>query len=178
MFLELISHEIGNLIPPGDDHEHEDDALADVQEFHEWLREKAPERYVQIAIKIADFLIQNEQASAALTMLEGLPEGRRSILRCGTASRSTGGTPVCASPAGSTRPPSTSKTQCGTRGRSAGPVGCCAEATAHKELGFYYRNLGRWAEADEAYLTARVGLSSITGPDSHGGLRPRRWPRS
>jgi tetratricopeptide (TPR) repeat protein len=33
-------------------------------------------------------------------------------------------------------------------------------AAAHKELGFYYRNEGRWIEADESYAKARQAISA------------------
>ena len=33
-------------------------------------------------------------------------------------------------------------------------------AEAHKELGFYYRNVGLWKEADEAYQQARDAISA------------------
>ena len=38
------------------------------------------------------------------------------------------------------------------------------QATAYKELGFYFRNLGRWYEADGAYQKARDVLSRAMGP--------------
>ena len=45
------------------------------------------------------------------------------------------------------------------------------EAEAHKEMGFYYRNLGYWAEADGAYRIARDVLARVMGPGSHDTFR-------
>ena len=45
------------------------------------------------------------------------------------------------------------------------------EAEAHKELGFYYRNLGSWVDADAAYRTARDVLARVMGPGSPNEFR-------
>ena len=45
------------------------------------------------------------------------------------------------------------------------------EAEAYKELGFYYRNLGYWREADAAYRKARDVLARVMGPGSVPAFR-------
>ena len=45
------------------------------------------------------------------------------------------------------------------------------EAEAHKELGFYYRNLGNWLEADASYRKARDVLAGVMGPGGPDAYR-------
>ena len=44
-------------------------------------------------------------------------------------------------------------------------------AQANKELGFYYRNIGQWEDADNAYRQARDTLASVLGPGSTDDAR-------
>src|SRR5262249_51605682 len=44
-------------------------------------------------------------------------------------------------------------------------------AQAHKELGYYYRNMGNWTAADDQYRQARQALLDISVPGSKAEYR-------
>ena len=70
LFMELICHEVERFLPRGEVSEPLEDVLESaLRMFRVWLVHKAPDRYVAIAIRIAGFLIENEQAASALDLL-------------------------------------------------------------------------------------------------------------
>ena len=105
-------------------------------------------------------------AQSALQLLKSLPDEPRRTASCGTGSRSSGETRTCAFPARSTRRVSHFLDALAQPSRWGPTERALREAEAHKELGFYYRNLGSWVDADAAYRMARDVLARIMGPGS------------
>jgi tetratricopeptide (TPR) repeat protein len=170
--MELLSHEVERFLTPGAPGEQLQDVLSHAQrQFRQWLREVAPDRHIEIAVQIAGFLVQNEQAAPALKLLEDLPDEsvadpglryRLAITR-GNASMRVAGRVEEAE-----RYFQSALEQAKNFPESHRVLD---EAEAHKELGFYYRNIGRWDLADDAYRTARDELARSLGPGSDSARR-------
>jgi tetratricopeptide (TPR) repeat protein/GTPase SAR1 family protein len=169
LFMELICHEIERFLPHGEVSEPLEDVLDEaLRRFRRWLVNEAPHRYVEIAIRIAGFLIQNEQAAQALDLLEldDIPDAATIPidLRYRLANERAN---ACLRIAGRITDAEAYFTEALalTQGMF-GTEKILREAEAQKELGFYYRNLGRWQDADTAYERARAVVALITGPGS------------
>jgi tetratricopeptide (TPR) repeat protein len=166
LFMELICHEMEKFLPREEANEPLEEVLdLAAASYRRWLQVDAPDRYVAIAVRIAGFLIRNEQSVAALELLSGLPTDAeidsdlryRLAIERGNASMRIGGRVNEAR-----RHFLDALDQ--ARQLGAEQERALREAEAHKELGFYYRNLGNWREADAAYRTARDVLAKIMGP--------------
>jgi tetratricopeptide (TPR) repeat protein len=159
LFLDLLALEM-DLFLPGQDHPY---AFGDVigiaiDEFREWLVSANPALHLQIGLSMADYLIRNEQPESAVELLDRLPEGgadheqryRLHNLRGNAYMRIPGrvkrGLPEFARALDAAAAVSS-------------PDGRMLIAEAHKELGFYYRNEGRWPLADQSYQQARDAIS-------------------
>lgn len=132
-----------------------------ISEFQAWLKsEPGKEPYLRIGLDVAGYLIDNEQPQLAIGVLDGLPEdvgdnGQLSALRLQKANaymripgRVADGLPVL-------------REALIQASRLNSPERQRLGADAYRELGFYYRNSGRWREADEAYEKARDAISEI-----------------
>jgi len=166
LFLELICHEFERFLPHGPGAAPLEDVLSVVvRRFHTWLLEDEPVRYLEIGLRIARFLTQNEQPGSALELLEALPIASagpdlryRLNNERGNACMRIPGRIATAEVFFRQALDETLLFQSPEQERR--------EAEARKEMGFYFRNLGRWGQADEAYLKARNVLSRILGPGS------------
>lgn len=167
LFMELICHEVERFVPHGATGEPLEDVLDVVlARFQDWLRTEAPERYIEIVLRIAGFLIGNEQPEPALELLEDLPEEQHVGPRLRYRLANERGN-ACMRIAGRVEEAEDHFRWALTQARTfSGAEAVFGEAEAQKELGFYYRNLGRWHDADDAYRTARDVLSRIMGPGS------------
>lgn len=166
LFQELICHELERFLPDGEAAEPLEDVLGPVvQQFHAWLRESAPLRYLEVGLRIASFLTHNEQPRTALDLLNGLPESAADPELRYRLNNERGN--ACMRLPGqidkADRYFQLALEE--TRGLPR-PERERREAEARKEFGFYYRNLGRWMEADQAYEAARDVMSRILGPGS------------
>jgi len=135
-----------------------------IDDFHRWLTLERPDYYVAIGVIVAANLIGSARSEAALELLNQLPVPvereflyRISILRGNACMR----IPVRVTEG---------------LGHFEGALAIAAEmdpaeghqlvAQAHKERGFYYRNIGDWVAADKAYKDAQdslVAAASQTG---------------
>jgi tetratricopeptide (TPR) repeat protein len=166
LFQELICHELERFLPHGQTAEPLDDVLGVVVErFHHWLVAQAPTRYLEIGLRIAHFLTQNEQPRSALELLRDLPESSagpdlryRLANERGNACMRIPGQIDCADEYFRRALEETHNFDSPEQERR--------EAEARKEFGFYYRNLGLWSQADEAYQGARNVIARILGPGS------------
>jgi tetratricopeptide (TPR) repeat protein len=164
LFQKLICHEMERFLPHGETAEPLEDVLgAVVERFHRWLMAEEPIRYLEIALSIAHFLTQNEQPRSALELLCDLPDssagpGLRYKLanERGNACMRIPGQIDGANEYFQLALEETRKFDSPERERR--------EAEACKEFGFYYRNLGRWDEADEKYRKARDVITRILRP--------------
>ena len=175
LFMELICHEVERFLPRGEVSEPLENVLESaLRTFRVWLVHEAPDRYVAIAIRIAGFLIDNEQATSALDLLllDDIPDisstsvdlrYQLAIARGNASLRIAGET-------------------FDTERHLTDALQLAAElpdeedrilrtAQAHKELGYYYRDLGRWKKADESYALARRVLADRMGPGGADRLR-------
>ena len=167
LFEDLLAFQMQRFLPGGADQSTLGDTVgAAINGFREWLKGEGQDSYVDIGLEMAAYLIDREQFDAAINVLDQLPvpadHKRRYRLR---------------------------KLQGNACMRIPGRVGeaevrfqeALAEASqlplsdhyrdiadAHKELGFYYRNIGHWKNADEAYKKARDAISRSPSPGSPG----------
>jgi tetratricopeptide (TPR) repeat protein len=161
LFLDLLAMEM-DLFLPGRAHPY---AFGDVigiaiDEFRAWLSSANPELYLQIGLSMADYLIRNEQPESAVELLAGLPESsadhsqryRLYNLRGNAYMRIPGRVK-------DGLPEFEEALEAAAAVRSDDRQKLIAEA--HKELGFYYRNEGRWLLADRSYQQARDAISMM-----------------
>ena len=130
-----------------------------LDEFRHWLTYERPDYYIAVGVMVARYLIEIAQPEAALELLDQLPENiagsggrhRMHILRGNACMRIP------------------RRVKEGLRHfelaldeaealESAERFKLIAEA--HKERGFYYRNIGLWQEADLSYKHARNAISA------------------
>lgn len=166
LFQELICHELERFLPHSETAEPLEDVLGVMAErFHRWLVTQAPTRYLEIGLSIAHFLTQNEQPSQALKLLRDLPDlsaGRD--LRYRLANER--GNACMRIPGQIDKTDEYFQRALELTSSFDSPKQERREAEAHKEFGFYFRNLGRWQEADEAYQRAHDVIFRILGPGS------------
>lgn len=167
LFQELICHEIERFLPDESPGPAPLDVLGRaVADVRAWLAGEGRIRNAEIVLDVASFLTVNEQPGQAAVLLRTLPEAfddpRMTYRRhnaLGNAHMRIGGQVVEA------------ERHFQQALRSARDLPPTEQerriAEAHKELGFYFRNLGRWNEANDEYRAARTALSIIAqGPDA------------
>jgi tetratricopeptide (TPR) repeat protein len=174
LFVELICHEVERFLPRGEVSEPLEDIFAQaLGPFRDWLVERAPDRYIEIAIRIAAFLIENEQAAPAfdLLLLDDVPSTADISVHLRYLLANKRGNACMRIPGRITEAEAYFADALELARQLSGTERVLHEAEAHKELGFYYRNLGQWLDADEAYERARGVLARITGPGSENRHR-------
>jgi hypothetical protein len=130
-----------------------------VEEYGRWLTSAGRKHYLKISMLIADYLIGNERSPEAIALLRLLPETVTDIAdfeqRCHL--NILMGNAYMRIP---------DEVDLGLEyfdlalegaERSADPHRLAA--SAYNEKGFYYRNRGLWAQADDSYLAARDEIS-------------------
>lgn len=158
-FMELAYHELDGFLPRQNLKRLSIDAIGVVVDrFRSWLS-KRPNEWITIGLALVRFLVENSQPRPAIALLDNLPSVgnveltfRLEKVRGNAFMRIQGE----AEPAGA----------CFLRAldnaRKLGSVRLVAEA--HKELGFYKRNLGKWVEADCHYYDAEDTIRELVGP--------------
>ncbi|GLY07663.1 MULTISPECIES: ATP-binding protein [Actinoplanes] len=151
LFQSLVTMEMQRFLPGADRTPAVTEAVAEaVDSFHRWLIGTSPSVYVDIGIAIAAYLVTTESWQPAAVVLEGLPVRHSPplsryqvhILRGNVYMRlpgrvAEGLTEFELSLAETDFLPEEDRPK--------------RRAEAEKELGFYYRNVGRWDRADAAY---------------------------
>lgn len=166
LFRELLCLEMQRFIPNGVQLDPLGDVIRnEIDEFHRWLSEESPTSHVEIGLDIARYLNENEQPQAAVELLQHLPVGHADLDQQHRLSTQLGNAWM--------RIPGKARTaerhfQDALAHASAleSPERERRQAKAYKELGFYYRNLGFWPKADEAYEQAHDAISAIMSPES------------
>ncbi|KDN19892.1 ATP-binding protein [Amycolatopsis rifamycinica] len=162
-FQELACHELERFLPPATPQPPLEDAVGVViDRFRDWLAGQ-PQRYLEIGLDVARFLRHASQPQAALALLDRLPASAagtelkyRLANERGNAWLGVPGRVEEAQPhfeealAFADRLPSPQREH--------------LRAQGYKELGFYCRNLGKWAEADRNYKSAYDVIVPKTGP--------------
>jgi tetratricopeptide (TPR) repeat protein len=161
LFEDLLALEMQRFLPGGSyAHALGDVIGSEIDRFRAWLTSDSPDRYVEIGLTMAQYLIEERPAATLelLDQLETLPAEiadysqryRMHILRGNACMRIPGrvrdGLPHFREALAAAQ----------TVTSHAGPM---LVARAYKELGFYYRNQGMWREADDAYQKARDAIS-------------------
>lgn len=164
LFQELLCHELERFLPRARLVPSLDDVLGVVvRRFQDWLTRTAPERYLEIVLRIAGFLTQNEQPTTALALLSEVPDDAAGPdLRYRLANQRGNAClriPDRIDEAWTHFDRATQVARSlhtGDRDRLV--------AQAKKEFGYFYRNIGKWEEADKSYREARDTLSHLLGP--------------
>src|SRR5450755_1921303 len=155
---DLLALEMQRFLPDGAYRHAFGDVIGGmIGEFRRWLESEALESYLAIGMRLADYLIENEQPKYAIELLDKLPEiadarqrYRLRILR-GNA---------CMRVPGRVKEGLVSFEQAlGEAGELEHEDQHIFIAEAYKEIGFYYRNDGSWEKADDAYRRARDAIS-------------------
>jgi tetratricopeptide (TPR) repeat protein len=170
LFEDLLTFQVQRFLPGGVEENTIGDAVgAAVGGFHAWLMDEGQDSYVDIGLEMAAYLIDREHLQAALNLLNQLPtppdHKRRYRLRNLQGN-------ACLRMPGRVRAG-------GERFQDA-----LAEANqlplpdqrryladAYKELGFYYRNIGQWKHAEEAYERARDAILQVPLTESSDSVR-------
>jgi hypothetical protein len=127
-----------------------------ISEFQRWLSGQGRKYYLKIGMRVAGYLIDNEQPQASIELLEGLPEdvaddnqlSRLRILKSNAYMR----IPERVNDA-------LAHIERAQKDASA-LESAKLIADAQNELGFYYRSIGLWRRADKAYERARDTISA------------------
>ena len=167
LFQELLAYEMQRFLPGGAD-PFNDVIKQEVERFRTWLlSQNGHARYLAIAIAIADYLIRTEMPGRALVLLDERlnavagPDDRYRLsnLRGNACMRIPGQV---------SRGLSYFQQALEAAQIASSPTKHKLIAAAYKELGFYYRNEGRWDLADASYEMARKAISaglSTASPD-------------
>jgi tetratricopeptide (TPR) repeat protein len=161
LFQDLLAAEIQRFLPGGVHAHASGDVVGEViDEFRAWLKsDTGREMYLEIGLSMADYLIRAERPEHALELLEQLPKETTTAKQRYRLSNLQGNACMRI-------PEKFRQALVHFENTLVEAVGLRPEdrlrfkAKAHKELGFYYRNAGKWREADDAYQRARDDISA------------------
>jgi hypothetical protein len=165
LFEDLLAFQMQRFLPG----EAEDTPLRDtvggtIGSFREWLRAEGSDSYADIGLEMAAYLIDRDQHRAALGMLRALPsphDHQRRYRRHNLQGNACLRIPDLVRESGEHFRDALDEAD-----RMPLPERYQFQADAHKELGFYYRNIGRWSDADQAYKQARNAIWRARSADS------------
>ena len=161
LFQDLLATSMQRYLPASDTPNVFGDVVKDVvNEFRDWLTAGQHALYREIGAAIAEYQVSAGQGTAAVELLKSLPLGNADAYQLIRHNRLLGNAYL--------RVPGQVKE--GLRYfQEALSVAEGADleqvernrliAGAHKSLGFYYRSVGRWHDADAAYERARNAIS-------------------
>lgn len=168
LFEDLLAFQMQRFLPGGQDTSSLGDAVAStVAGVRAWLDGEGSEKYAEIGLAMAGFLIDREQFDAALALLDRLPVPSDHLRRYrllwlrGSARMRMAGQVKQAS--------EDFKMALAVVAESKSDDQHRLIAAGYNALGFYYRNIGMWRMADEAYRNARDAIStalSVESPES------------
>jgi tetratricopeptide (TPR) repeat protein len=161
LFQDLLAAEIQRFLPGDVDAHASGDVVGQViDEFRAWLgTSRGSKFHLDIGRSLADYLIRTEQPEPALKLLDNLPE--QSAIRRQRFRLSNLRGNACMRIPGRVRDAEDYfKNSLSEARRLPTPERARGVAMANKELGFYYRNVGRWRDADNAYARARDVISA------------------
>jgi tetratricopeptide (TPR) repeat protein len=166
IFRELICHEIERFLPIGHATRPSPDALdMAVADFHRWLAADGRQKHTQIILAVARFLTDIEQPESAMELLTALPEPPSEPLLRYRQYNALGNTSMRLRGRTAEAEEHFEQALRSARELPATERERCI-AQAHKELGYYYRNMGNWTAADDQYRQARQALLDISVPGS------------
>jgi tetratricopeptide (TPR) repeat protein len=166
LFQQLIALEMQRFLPTeGQPRELGDITHGAIDSFQAWLKSN-PESYLELGLRMAQYLIDNEQAESAMGLLEtpwpldlaSLDQRNRWNIHRGNA---------CMRIPGRVKEGENYFLQALIEtGAFDAEHRSKVVANAYKELGFYYRSVGQWEKADDAYSRAQDELLNIWSIDS------------
>jgi tetratricopeptide (TPR) repeat protein len=165
LFEDLLAFQMQRFLPGGADEKTLGDTVgAAITSFRLWLTHGGEDSYVRIGLAMAEYLIDGEQAGAAVGLLSQIPERTDHLSRYHLHNLQGN---ACLRIPGRVREAGRHFEQAlAEADQLPGPDRYRYSADAHKELGYYYRNIGLWAAADRAYGLARVAISHMLSPGS------------
>ncbi len=160
LFEDLLAFQMQRFLPGGSDENPLRDTVgATINNFRKWLSAEGWECYVDVGLEMAVYFVEREQHDAALSLLSQLPvppdHERRYRLDNLQAN-------ACLRIPGRVRESGEHfQDALAEAGQLPVPDQNRRTADAYKELGFYYRNIGHWKNADEAYKQARNAIGRV-----------------
>jgi AAA ATPase domain len=138
---------------------------ARLDEFRRFLIEDRPDYYVAIGLTVAKYLIDSAQPEAALKILDQLPERDAESRRRHSLYILRGN--ACMRIPARVREglPHFERALAEARSNVSADQHRLI-ATAYKECGFYFRNIGLWQDADQSYKSARDAIVATLSPQS------------
>jgi hypothetical protein len=167
LFQDLMAFEMQRFLPGGAD-AFNDVIKEVVDDFRRWLLSDVGQaRYLDIAISMADYLIRAEMPSRALLLLDDRLDGAAGLDQQFRL-RNLRGNACMRIPGQMGKGLEHFERALAGAQQADSPIKHKLIAAAYKELGFYYRNEGRWDRADDSYALARKAISerlSASSPD-------------
>ncbi|MBV9766031.1 MAG: ATP-binding protein, partial [Acidobacteriaceae bacterium] len=160
LFQELLAIAVERFLPGSVEPRIFDDVISGViNEFRQWLTSEQPGVYIEVSLSLADYMIRTEQPDRTVRLLEHLPMADASVDQLYRLNNMLGNAYL-------RLPGQVREALPRLRRALALAEGIELEsadrhrriAEAHKELGFYCRNVGLWQEADKAYERARDAI--------------------
>jgi hypothetical protein len=165
LFQDMLAFQMQRFLPGGADRSTLGDTVgAAINSFREWLTGKGQDSYADIGLEMAAYLLDREQPVAAINVLDLLPvpadHGRRCRLR------ELQGNACMRIPGRVREGEIRFREALDEAQKLPAPDHYQTIAEAYRDLGFYYRNIGHWKHADEAYREARDAIYKAPSPDS------------
>ena len=157
LFEDLLAFQMQRFLPGGADENTLGDTVGGaIDSFRSWLPSEGRDSYVKIGLAMATYLIDREPLDAALALLSQMPEPTDHLDRYRFFNLQGN---ACLRTPGRVREAGDHfKRALAEAAQLTEPDRHRCSADAHKELGFYYRNIGLWLSADEAYRLARDAI--------------------
>jgi AAA ATPase domain len=165
LFEDLLAFQMQRFLPGGADENTLGDTVGTaINSFRMWLPRDGRESYVQIGLAMATYFIDREQLDTALKLLSQIPEpaDHEDHYRL----RNLQGNACLRTPGRVREAGDHFKEALAEAAQLPEPDRHRRSADAHKELGIYYRNIGLWKNADEAYRLARDAILQTFSPGS------------
>ena len=165
LFEDLLAFQMQRFLPGGADENPLGDTVgAAINSFRMWLPREGRSSYVKIGLAMAAYLIDREQVDEALNLLGQLPEPTDHWERYRL--RNLQGNACMRIPRRVLEAREHFYEALAAADQLPAPDRHRYRADAYKELGFYYRNIGRWNDANEAYGMARDAILATLSPES------------
>ncbi len=160
LFQDLLAAEIQRFLPSPVPARGAGDVVGEaIGKFREWLTRDGQALHIDVGVSLADHLIRAEKPAEAFDLLATLPAATASPSQRYRLANLRGNT--CMRMPEQIRQAETHFTEALAEATALqSEEGLRLVAKAHKELGFYYRNIGRWDNADKAYAMARDAIST------------------
>jgi tetratricopeptide (TPR) repeat protein len=164
---DLLAFEMQRFLPVGVDSYPLGDVIREVvEDFRKWLSsDEGRQFYLDVGLSMADYLIRGEQPETAIGLLDMLPTVGAGYRQRYRLSNLRGN--ACMRIRGRVKDGRQHFLEALEEARQLEPpYQAKLLAAAYKELGFYYRNLGLWEDADIAYRQARDVISQTLAAGS------------